>query len=75
MLKFFNELINNLSNKVENKNSDFIDELNKCLKKEPLFTLDRFEGEFAVLENRINGKMLNVQSSLIPKDAKVRMCS
>ena len=75
MLNFFNELFHNLSTKNESKNSNFIDELEKSIKKEPLFTLDRFEKDFAVLENRTNGEMLNVDSNLISKDAQVRMHS
>ena len=72
-MNLFNELFHNLSSRNENKNSNFIDELEKSVKKETLFTLDRFEGEFAVLENRTNGEMLNIEASLISKDAKVRM--
>jgi len=75
MLNFFNELFHNLSTKNESKNSDFIKELEKSVKKEPLFTLDRFEGDIAVLENRANGQILNVKASLISKEAKVRMYS
>ena len=75
MLSFFNELFHNLSTRNECKNSNFIDELQKSVKKEPLFTLDRLEENFAVLENRSNGEMLNVDSSLISKEATVRMYS
>lgn len=73
MLNFLNQLIHNLSNRSENKNSNFIEELEQSIKKEPLFTLDRFEDDIAVLENRANGEMLNVKSSSISKDAKPRM--
>lgn len=75
MLNFFNDLFNNLSSRNANKNSNFIDELEKSLKKDTLFTLDRFEENFAVLENKSNSEILNVESQLIPKGAKVRMYS
>ena len=75
MLNFLNGLFHNLSTRNECKNSNFIDELEKLIKKEPLFTLDRFEEDFAVLENRTNGEMLNVDSNLISKDATIRMYS
>jgi len=70
MLNFFNELFHNLSAKNDSKNSRFIEELEKSIKKEPLFTLDRFEGDIAILENRLNGEMINVNSSSISKNAK-----
>lgn len=70
MLNFFNELIHNLSSRNEIKNSKFIKELENAVIKEPLFTLDRFEGEYAVLENRANCEMINVSTNSVSKDAK-----
>lgn len=69
MLNIFNELFRNLSTRNESKNSNFIEELEKSIKKEALYTLDRFEGDFAILENRTNGEMINVSSNSISKDA------
>jgi len=37
--------------------------------RSPFFTLDRFEGDFAVLENRDTGRMRNVSKHLIPEGA------
>lgn len=71
MLNFFNQLIHNLSNKLEIKNNNFIEELANSLKRETLYTLDRFEGDIAVLENRTNGEMLNVNCNSLSKNAKV----
>lgn len=75
MLNFLNELFHNLSTRNESKNSNFIDELEKSIKKEPLFTLDRFEENYAILENRTNGEMLHVDSNFISKDATIRLYS
>lgn len=53
---------NNLSN----------DEFELAQKLEAIeeFTIDRFEGNIAVLENRLTGKMLNVEKEKLPKNAK-----
>lgn len=34
------------------------------------YVVDRFEGEVAVLEDRITGKMKNVQKGKLPDDSK-----
>jgi len=34
------------------------------------FTIDRFEGNFAVLENRTTGEMIDIPRSKISQDAK-----
>lgn len=38
--------------------------------KNEKYTIDRFEGDVAVLENRENGEMLNIDRKKLPKDAK-----
>ena len=43
---------------------------NKLEEMESRFTIDRFEGDIAVLENRDTGEMLNVNKKDIPQDAK-----
>ena len=35
-----------------------------------LYTLDRFEGKFAICENRITGEFINVPKNLIDKNAR-----
>lgn len=34
------------------------------------YTIDRFEGDYAVCEDRINKKMINIKKDELPKDAK-----
>lgn len=47
-------------------------DLQKYIKNEnTTFSLDRFEGEFAVCENRISGEMINISKNLLPISAKV----
>ena len=43
---------------------------NKLEEMESRFTIDRFEGDVVVLENRDTGEMLNVNKKDIPQDAK-----
>ncbi len=61
---------------------NFIDELKKSLMasnsiktlnnipEDTLFTLDRYEGNYAVCENRTTGKMYNIPKSLVDFRAK-----
>lgn len=35
-----------------------------------LYVLDRFEGDFAICENRKSGEIKNIDRAKIPKDAK-----
>lgn len=38
--------------------------------KNTRYTIDRFEGDIAVLENRENGEILNIDRKKLPSDAK-----
>ena len=61
---------------------NFIDELKKSLAtsnsmknlnnipKDTLFTLDRYEGDYAICENRTTGKMYNIPKLLVDSHAK-----
>ena len=66
------DLLNNISrgqNEIDME--EFQRELtNKLEEMESRFTIDRFEGDVAVLENRDTGEMLNVSKKDLPQDAK-----
>lgn len=66
------DLLNNISRgQNEIDVTEFQRELtNKLEEMESRFTIDRFEGDVVVLENRDTGKMLNVNKKDIPQDAK-----
>ena len=42
----------------------------KNLPKDTLFALDRYEGDFAVCENKKTGEFVNIPKSMIPTSAK-----
>lgn len=70
-------LFNNLNQNISSNNSNnfiesFINELKTYLDQSfnPMYTLDRFEGSFAVLENRNSKKMIDIPISDIPSNAK-----
>ena len=66
------DLLNNISrgqNEIDME--EFQRELtNKLEEMESKFTIDRFERDVAVLENRDTGEMLNVSKKDLPQDAK-----
>ena len=71
------DLFNNLEQNISSNNSNnfiesFINELKSYLDKSLnlLYTLDRFEGNFAILENRNTKKMTDIPISNIPANAK-----
>lgn len=66
------DLLNNISRgQNEIDVTEFQRELtNKLEEMESRFTIDRFEGDVVVLENRNTGEMLNVNKKDIPQDAK-----
>lgn len=72
-LNFFKE--SNLSRGKKPLNSrnglvnSFIKELSNSLEKE-LYTLDRFEGDLAVCQNRKTGEIKNIDRNEIPKEAE-----
>ena len=43
---------------------------NKLEEMENKFTVDRFEGDIAVLESRDTGEMININKNELPQDAK-----
>lgn len=61
-----------INNQNTNKNSnDFSSELNNYIKKtNSIFSIDRFEGDFAVCENRETGEFVNIPKSELPEDCK-----
>ncbi len=72
-LDLFNNLGKNISsNSSNNFLENFINELKNYLNKNsnPMYTLDRFEGDFAVLENRNTKQMTDIPISNIPSNAK-----
>lgn len=71
------DLFNNLNQNISSNNSNnfiesFINELKTYLEQSfnPMYTLDRFEEDFAVLEDRNSKKMLDIPISNIPSNAK-----
>lgn len=71
------DLFNNLNQNISSNNSNnfiesFINELKTYLEQSfnPMYTLDRFEEDFAVLEDRNSKKMLDIPISNIPFNAK-----
>lgn len=69
----FNNLGKNLSSNISNNFiENFINELKNYLDKtsNSMYTLDRFEGNFAILENRSTKKMTDIPISNIPSNAK-----
>lgn len=61
-----------ISNTEKNvNNTNFSKELNKYLEFEnKLFSIDRFEGEFAVCENRETGEIINIDRNALPENIK-----
>lgn len=43
---------------------------NKLEEMESRYTIDRFEGSMAVLENRTTGEIFNINKNELPQDAK-----
>lgn len=58
------------NNKQLSTNS-FSKELENSIKQESLFSIDRFEGEFAVCENKETSEIVNIKKSLLPENCKV----
>ena len=66
------DLLNQLTGgNFKNFIEDFQRELtNKLDEMETKFTVDRFEGNIAVLENRETGEMININKAELPNGAK-----
>ena len=58
--------ISNIENNINN--DSFSQELSNHLNSN--FSIDRFEGEFAVCENLKTGEMINIKKDLLPENAK-----
>jgi len=50
--------------------NSFSKELENSINKELFFSIDRFEGEFAVCENKQTSEMVNIKKSLLPENCK-----
>lgn len=73
ILDLFNNLGKNISSDSSNNFlENFINELKIYLDKNsnPMYTLDHFEGNFAILENRNTKEMTDIPISNIPSNAK-----
>ncbi len=58
-------------NKKNISNSDFSKELEKSISKTSIsYSIDRFEGEFAICENRETKEFINIKKSLLPQNCK-----
>ena len=69
------DFFNNLSKKINDSISDFTKDLNNFLENNNLsfkdgdcFTVDRFENDFAILENRKTGSLINVSINKLPSN-------
>lgn len=75
-LDFFRKNRNNLketdnyTNNLRKELKEKLDQTDSILKDNTLFALDRFEGDFAVCENRTTGEIINIPKELISSNAK-----
>lgn len=59
------------STKKNINNNNFSKELNNHLEFEKkIFSVDRFEGKFAICENRETGEMINIEKAILPENIK-----
>lgn len=62
---------NNLNEKLKMQIRGFISEISKKInQKNEILVIDRFEGEFAVCENRNTGKIKHIKCEQLPQNAK-----
>ena len=55
----------------QNNLEDFSNELNRYIERtNSTFSVDRFEGNFAVCENRETGELINIPTSELPENVK-----
>lgn len=64
------ELIANNNNFISEFIKDLEEKLNNMDKQSIEYTIDRFEGEFAVCENRETNEMININKKDLPQEAK-----
>lgn len=61
----------NIENNAENfSNNSFSNELKNKLEKTTFFSIDRFEDDFAICENKTTGEMVNINKSILPESSK-----
>lgn len=60
--------INKGKNERNPDSSEFSKELTNYISKSSSFSIDRFEGEFAICENKQTNEMVNIKRSLLPED-------
>lgn len=70
------DLFQNLANEISKFDVNaFIKELTERLEiMEKELVVDRFEGDFAVCEDRKTGKMYNIEANKLPEDVKEGNC-
>lgn len=62
---------NNIKNSTENiSNNTFSEELKNSIEKTTYFSIDRFEENFAVCENKSTNEIVNIDKSLLPYNCK-----
>lgn len=59
-----------IENNNKKLNSSFSKELKKSIEKKSQFSIDRFEGDFAICENKETNEIINIHRSLIPENCK-----
>lgn len=71
------DFFNNLNRKIDDSISNFTKELDNFLKNNNLsftdgdcFTVDRFENDFAILEDRKTRKLINIAINQLPSNIK-----
>ena len=69
------DFFNNLSKKINDSISDFTKDLDIFLKNNSFrdgdcFTVDRFENDFVVLEDRKTRKLFNIEINKLPSNLK-----
>lgn len=62
---------NNIKNNEKNiTNNKFSEELKNTMEKNTFFSIDRFEGNFAICENKSTNEIVNIDKSLLPDNCK-----
>lgn len=63
--------INNSLKETKNNSKNFSSELTNYINKtNSTFSIDRFEGDFAICENRETGEFINIPIKNLPENAK-----
>lgn len=60
----------NIENNKKINNNSFSNDLKNLIEKPILFSIDRFEGTFAVCQNTESNEIINIDRSLLPKNCK-----